>query len=257
VIFRNVSCRVAWSAASILALSLFGAAGGCGGSTFSTEPGDDAGRGGADDGGSDGPHVCPAIACGDVYCPNGYRVDAHGCNTCQCAPADGGTCVTSAQCGAGYQCGFPNADACTAVGACFPDPGVHCELYSPGCACDETTINVGCTGLPAGYSPAPLLHAGACAGPSQDAGLDAGPAKDGGKSCTSDADCGLGICGFPTADMCAAKGTCFPPPGAVCAAYSPGCACDGTTTNVICNGLPSGYAPKPLRHAGMCGADGG
>jgi hypothetical protein len=40
-------------------------------------------------------------------------------------------------------------------------------------------------------------------------------------------------------------------------AYSPGCACDGTAINVVCNGLPSGYETKPMRHTGACLADGG
>jgi hypothetical protein len=37
-----------------------------------------------------------------------------------------------------------------------------------------------------------------------------------------------------------------------CKAYSPGCACDGTQVSIVCNGLPSGYASKPLVSAGSC-----
>lgn len=62
------------------------------------------------------------------------------------------------------------------------------------------------------------------------------------------------VCGFAAADGCSAQGKCFPAPGAVCQAYSPGCACDGTEINVICNGLPSGYDTKPLANTGACTA---
>ena len=60
-----------------------------------------------------------------------------------------------------------------------------------------------------------------------DGGTDSGGKTDTGtsKTCTSDSDCGKGICGYPMADGCSAKGQCFPEPGAVCNAFSPGCAC--------------------------------
>ena len=54
---------------------------------------------------------------------------------------------------------------------------------------------------------------------------------------------------------CAATGQCFPAPGAVCQAYSIGCACDGTEINVACTGLPAGYASSPLLHTGPCTGD--
>jgi hypothetical protein len=41
---------------------------------------------------------------------------------------------------------------------------------------------------------------------------------------------------------------------AICNAYSPGCACDGTMISVACTGLPTGYVTKPLAHTGMCDA---
>ena len=83
------------------------------------------------------------------------------------------------------------------------------------------------------------------------------PAVDAGAACQTDANCGGGICGFPVADGCTAVGTCFPRPRITCAAYSPGCACDGTEVNDACNGLPTGYAPRPLLHTGMCAVDAG
>jgi hypothetical protein len=82
------------------------------------------------------------------------------------------------------------------------------------------------------------------------------PAEDAGGSgtaCTKDADCpNGGVCGYPVADACTARGSCFPAPGAVCLAYAPGCACDGSEVSVACTGLPSGYTSKPLLHTGVC-----
>ncbi len=81
----------------------------------------------------------------------------------------------------------------------------------------------------------------------------AGAGGSGGAPCVTDKDCPpQGLCGYPTSAMCAAKGECFPAPGAVCNSFSPGCACDGTVINVVCTGLPSGYTSKPLMHAGQC-----
>ena len=72
-------------------------------------------------------------------------------------------------------------------------------------------------------------------------------------ACTTDAQCGSGaICGFRVADGCTATGICFPAPGIICDAYSPACACDGSEVNAICNGLPSGYATRPVLHSGAC-----
>jgi hypothetical protein len=64
-------------------------------------------------------------------------------------------------------------------------------------------------------------------------------------------------CGFPEAAGCAATGSCFATPGAVCQAIVLACACDGTDINVACNGLPANYAPKPYAHSGACGLDAG
>lgn len=90
-------------------------------------------------------------------------------------------------------------------------------------------------------------------------GSDSGTKNDTGttKACTKDSDCGKGICGFSMADACKATGTCFPEPGAMCNSFSPGCACDGSTINIVCNGLPDGYAPAPLAHKGDCAPDAG
>jgi hypothetical protein len=95
---------------------------------------------------------------------------------------------------------------------------------------------------------------GSSGGTSSGSGGSSGGADAGGGPCTSDAQCGQGLlCGFPEADACSATGRCFLAQGAMCKAYEPGCACDGTEINLICNGLPPGYASKPLLYTWQCG----
>jgi hypothetical protein len=79
----------------------------------------------------------------------------------------------------------------------------------------------------------------------------------GGAPCSTNADCATDyVCGFAESDGCSAQGRCFMAPGAVCQAYAPGCACDGTEITIVCTGLPDGYVSKPLAHTGACGAQG-
>jgi hypothetical protein len=130
-----------------------------------------------------------------------------------------------------------------------------------------TSLAVACTGS---TDQSPKNDAGGTEGgqAGDDSGGDAGGGggeaaaadsntEGGGGICTSDSSCAGGICGFPAAGACAAVGTCFPAPGATCLAYGPGCACDGTSINLVCNGLPTGYAPRPLLHSGDCASDAG
>jgi hypothetical protein len=77
-------------------------------------------------------------------------------------------------------------------------------------------------------------------------------AGDAGRPCASNRDCGGDICGFLESDGCSAVGSCFAPMIRGCNGYSPGCACDGSEVNVVCNQLPSGYAAAPLMHTGAC-----
>ncbi len=91
------------------------------------------------------------------------------------------------------------------------------------------------------------------------AGSSSGSGAGGaGGTCATDTDCGTGeLCGFPELAGCSASGTCFPALGAICNALVLACACDGTEINIACNGLPSGYAPKPFAHSEACGFDSG
>jgi len=162
---------------------------------------------------------------------------------------DGGSCVTDKDCASSESCGFLDSDQCTALGRCFSSTGVQCAAYSAGCACDGSEINVACTPFPTGYASKPLAHTGACGG---GGGADASPSI-----CTTDADCGGGNehCGFLETDKCSATGQCFASSGVECAAYSPGCACDGSEINVACTPFPNGYVSKPFAHAGACSTE--
>jgi len=82
--------------------------------------------------------------------------------------------------------------------------------------------------------------------------------EEAGLACGADADCGSeAVCGFPVSAGCSASGTCFPKASVVCEAFELGCACDGTSLNLICNGLPGGYVAAPLAHTGACALDSG
>jgi hypothetical protein len=95
---------------------------------------------------------------------------------------------------------------------------------------------------------------GTAGGPSCSTGYDAGST---GTSCTTDSDCQTNeVCGYKVSDACSASGQCFPR-GQLCNCFSPACACDGTTINAVCSGLPDGYAPQAVAHAGKCDTDGG
>jgi hypothetical protein len=92
-------------------------------------------------------------------------------------------------------------------------------------------------------------------------GLDGGtdgsaPGSDGGGTpCGANQGCPTGqVCGYATSEGCSATtGQCFLT-GALCNAFSPGCSCAGLVINIACNGLPPGYTPAPLAHAGLCDA---
>jgi hypothetical protein len=107
------------------------------------------------------------IACTGL--PSGYA--SSPLRSAGACPADAGAfdappntaCATNADCPADFICGFPESEACAAKGTCFQSAGAACLIYSAGCACDGTVINVACTGLPSGYETQPLLHTGTCA----------------------------------------------------------------------------------------------
>ena len=127
-----------------------------------------------------------------------------------------------------------------------------------GCAAMATTTEDGKTVSDPSMVAVHCLGSSAAGAKTCQTTLSLPPADAGGKGvCSSTGDCPPNsICGFPTTPVCGATGQCFPVPGIVCQAYAPGCACDGTEINIVCNGLPGGYETKPLRHTGAC-VDGG
>jgi hypothetical protein len=207
--------------------------------------------------------ACPSDACAAsdlpcVPCPygsTGTATDANGCPTCPiCAPPpDGGS---TGACPPAPICNLPNcmygvipqkdANGCDVCAICAPAPDAgtcDCGAPPPVAACfGSGSRSVTCEPVSVGKCS---WVVGSC------------PSPDGGTVCTSDSDCASGtVCGFLETSACNAPGSCFPAPQIICNAYSPGCACDGSEIDVICNGLPSGYARKPITHTGAC-VDGG
>jgi hypothetical protein len=140
-----------------------------------------------------------------------------------------------------------DANGCDTCPICAPEPDAAAII----CNCPNIPVPSVC---PDG-SPQPTTTGSAPCFCEQ---VEACPAAESGaSSCSGNADCPTGsACGFAKADGCAAKGKCFGLPGFECDAIELGCACDGSQINLICNGLPSGDAPKPFRHTGAC-TDGG
>jgi hypothetical protein len=205
--------------------------------------------------------TCSLAACGGsvastASAPEAANPDAGGGVS---APS-GAACKKSEDCNAG-SCIFLVRDACGASGVCYapaaPTAPYNCVAVPlvEACGCDGNTVQVAqspvspeCGPYPDGYAPAPVAHFGPCV----DASPGPQPAPPS-ASCQTDTDCGSGKrCGFPESAGCGAVGSCFPTATAMCQAMQPGCACDGTFINLICEGFPSGYASKPLLHAGPC-----
>jgi hypothetical protein len=159
-------------------------------------------------------------------------------------------CASNADCSPQQVCGFrENAtNACSGLGQCFTPEQVVCNSVLLGCACDGTDVNMVCNGLPDGYATKPVAHTGAC--------TDASGGADAGGPCTTSTECPPQyLCGFRwlVPNACSGEqGECFLPSGATCQSFFPGCACDDTLVNLACNGLPGGYATKPVAHTGVC-----
>jgi hypothetical protein len=178
----------------------------------------------------------------------------------------GANCNTTADCSSGKVCAWAlGPDWCAAfdgIGTCVTLVDLPCgaEVREVGCACDGTDVmwNSGCSGLPSGYSPEPLAHAGACTGnppPIDDAGSDDAPASSG---CSSNADCPSGEqCGFPVGD-CSGSAVCLPTQdfGALCNSIEIACSCAGTDVGLGCDAKAS--ATTPIAFIGECSdSDGG
>ena len=134
--------------------------------------------------------------------------------------------------------------------------GPFCDTHPDG-TCEWATRS--CTPACPGLGCAPACPNGVLKDVNGCDTCTCAPAAEGGRAgapCTHASDCGgTYLCGFPEAAACAATGPCFAAEPVACKAYSPGCGCDGVTYNLLCNGLPSNYAPAPIFHAGDCSAN--
>jgi hypothetical protein len=77
-----------------------------------------------------------------------------------CVPANGYTPPDGFTHG---ECAYLQADGCAARGQC-EDPFPMCDdlIVVPGCACDGTTVKMGCGYPSKEFAPKPLAHLGAC-----------------------------------------------------------------------------------------------
>jgi hypothetical protein len=206
--------------------------------------------------------ACPTDACVAgalpcVPCPNGslgVGKDANGCDTCPiCAPPpdagrpiDACAALPCVPCPNGSLGVGKDANGCDTCPICAPPPDAGrsvdaCATVAPICNLPNCRYGVIARTDASGCEVCP----------------ECAPAPDASAGCTGDADCSSGqVCGFLETDSCGAAGSCFPAPMIICNAYGAGCACDGSEVNMICNGLPAGYARKALKHTGPC-VDGG
>jgi hypothetical protein len=183
-----------------------GAAGqGAGGSSTGTGGSVSSGGSGVGTGGTSGAGGSGASGAGG----SGASGGTSGAGGSGASGGASGACTSSSDCPSGDMCGYAEAAGCSAQGHCFP-LGPQCNAFSPGCACDGTTINIVCTGLPNGYVSAPFLHAGVCEAP------DAGTTFACGPSLTCDA----------STQYCSVTegGPCCHPPSYSCQSIPSSCA---------------------------------
>jgi hypothetical protein len=171
----------------------------------------------------------------------------------------GGTaCVTNSDCGAGEACAWTTSfDWCaaddTGQGTCVKLVSLGCQLETWATGCDCSGKNVtwpsGCSGLPSGYAPEQLAHAGVCTSappvPTTDA---AAPPV----ACSASLDCPTGqFCGYPIGE-CGSAAQCLPNEEmGLCDSFGEYCGCNGT--NVGLSGCAQA-ATVPVAHAGACPA---
>jgi hypothetical protein len=245
-----------WMGPALLAVPfLMGADGnGCGGAVFHGKDGGGPACAPADCAGMG----APAIA---KLCPDGSSVSESVCveqpdGTCgwgfpACPSGDGGASDSGSCSHVALPCiGCPygstgsdmTADGCYTCPTCLPAPDAG-SVDAGNCS----HVPLPCAACPYGSTGSDMTAAGCYTCPT------CLPAPDAGSSCATSSDCPTGeTCGFPEAEACAAKGSCFSVPAVECLVYQAGCACDGTEFDLTCTGLPSGYSLKPLKNAGPC-----
>ncbi len=152
-------------------------------------------------------------------------------------------CQTDSDCSSGQSCVYPLSDGCLAKGECEGlSSTTNCTLIAQYCGCDGSIVSVQC-GLSGGPAPVEGPYATSCGHGTKDAG---GP-------CNTNSDCGQGQgCYYPIADGCSAKGQCLENPsgaeGSGCELSTVYCACDGRSTERVCDGH-DGYVGAPVSRA--------
>jgi hypothetical protein len=212
-----------------------------------------------------------AAACGGVT-QSGVTGDPPGHDAGMTpAPDSGGgggsgPCVKNDDCSEGEACAWTTSfDWCaaddTGQGTCVKLVNLGCQLETLATGCDCSGKNVtwasGCSGLPSGYAPEQLAHAGACA--SADAAAPPVPTTDAGSppvACSTSGDCPTGqFCGYLIGE-CGSAAQCLPNEEmGYCDSFGEYCGCDGV--NVGLSGCAQA-ATVPVARAGACfGTDGG
>ena len=140
----------------------------------------------------------------------------------------GVSCTSSADCSGGQQCAWPvSEDICTAfnpAGSCVTPVDLPCgavqEITGCGCNGQNVTWSSGCSGLPSGWAPAGLAHAGACEG---------GPTPIS-PQCTTGSDCGAGEICLNTDPLQVPSGNCVANP---CGSEPLSCGCAASLCDSI------------------------
>ena len=142
----------------------------------------------------------------------------------------GVSCTTSAACSDGQECAWPvTEDVCIAfnpAGSCVTPLALACNAVEEvtGCGCNgqNVTWSSGCVGLPSGWAPIGLAHAGACEAPVPPTPVDASGPTPIVTECQTGSDCGAGSVCLNTDPLQTPSGTCVANP---CGSETLSCGC--------------------------------